>query len=35
MYAVFMPDSEHITVLGMFDRGAGYKDFERIFKDLK
>ena len=35
MYAVFMPDSEHITILGLFDRSANYKDFERIFKDLR
>ncbi len=35
MYAVFMPDSEHITILGLFDRGVDYKDFERLFKDFK
>lgn len=35
MYAVFMPDQQHITILGIFDRGADYKDFERIFKDLR
>jgi hypothetical protein len=35
MYAVFMPDSEHVTILGVFGRKAGYKDFEKIFKDLK
>jgi len=35
MYAVFMPDSSSITVLGVFARGAGYKDFERIFKYLR
>lgn len=35
MYAVFMPDKEHITILGIFDRKADYKDFERIFDDLK
>jgi hypothetical protein len=35
IYAVFMPDKEHITILGVFDRKVGYKDFERMFKDLK
>ena len=35
MYAVFMPDSKHITVLGVFDRNAVYKDFEKIFKEFK
>ncbi len=35
MYAVFMPDSEHITILGIFDREANYKDFERIFRELR
>jgi len=35
MYAVFMPDAKHIAVLGVFDRKAEYKDFERIFKDLR
>ena len=35
MYAVFMPDKEHITILGIFDRKADYKDFERIFKDVR
>lgn len=30
-----MPDKEHITILGIFDRKADYKDFERIFDDLK
>ncbi len=34
IYAVFMPDKEHITILGIFDRKADYKDFERIFNDL-
>jgi len=33
MYAVFMPDSKHITILGIFDREAEYKDFEKIFKN--
>jgi mRNA-degrading endonuclease RelE of RelBE toxin-antitoxin system len=32
MYAAFMPDSEHITILGVFDRKANYKDFEKLFK---
>lgn len=35
MYAVFMPDSKHITILGIFDRDSSYKDFERIFEDLR
>jgi len=35
MYAVFMPDQQHITILGIFDRKANYKDFERIFKELR
>lgn len=35
MYAVFMPDSKHITILGLFKRKADYKDFEKIFKDFK
>jgi len=35
MYAVFMPDSEHITILGIFPRDANYKDFERIFFRLR
>lgn len=35
MYAVFMPDSRHITVLGIFDRSADYRDFENIFKEGK
>jgi len=35
MYAVFMPDTKHITILGVFDRSASYKDFERLFKDLR
>lgn len=35
MYAVFMPDAKHIAILGIFDRKAEYKDFERIFKDLR
>lgn len=35
MYAVFMPDQEHITILGIFDRKAEYKDFERIFDTLR
>ena len=35
MYAVFMPDAQHITILGIFDRNADYKDFERIFKELR
>ncbi len=35
MYAVFMPDAKHITILGVFDRKAEYKDFERLFNDLK
>jgi len=35
IYAVFMPDKEHITLLGIFDRKANYKDFERIFKHMK
>ena len=35
MYAVFMPDSKHITILGVFDRKAEYKDFERIFRELR
>ena len=30
-----MPDSKHITVLGVFDRNAVYKDFEKIFKEFK
>jgi len=34
MYAVFMPDSKYITILGIFDRKAEYKDFERIFRKL-
>lgn len=35
MYAVFYPDAEHITILGVFDRKADYKDFERVFKELR
>ncbi len=35
MYAVFMPDNNSITVLGIFPRSAGYKDFERIFGHLR
>ena len=35
MYAVFMPDAKHITILGVFDRKADYKDFERIFRDYR
>ncbi len=35
MYAVFLPDAKHITILGIFDRGAGYKDFERIFREYR
>ncbi|MBU1201230.1 MAG: hypothetical protein KKA51_01905 [Nanoarchaeota archaeon] len=35
MYAVFMPDSEHITILGIFERKANYKDFENIFREMK
>jgi mRNA-degrading endonuclease RelE of RelBE toxin-antitoxin system len=35
MYAVFMPDKKHITILGVFDRDANYKDFERIFKTFR
>src|SRR3989344_7650968 len=35
MYAVFMPDQQHITILGIFDRDVDYKDFERIFKELR
>jgi len=35
MYAVFMPDAGHITILGVFDRDVDYKDFERIFKELR
>ncbi|MFC1690886.1 type II toxin-antitoxin system RelE/ParE family toxin [Nanoarchaeota archaeon] len=35
MYAVFMPDSKHITILGIFERKSDYKDFERIFEQLR
>jgi len=35
IYAVFMPDSEDITILGIFDRSVNYKDFEKIFNKLK
>ncbi|MFH1055595.1 MAG: hypothetical protein V1744_05835 [Candidatus Altiarchaeota archaeon] len=35
MYAVFMPDNQTITVLGVFDRSKEYKDFERIFAELR
>ena len=35
IYAVFMPDQQNITILGVFDRKAEYKDFERIFSELK
>ncbi len=35
IYAVFMPDQEHITILGIFDRKVGYKDFDRIFSELR
>jgi mRNA-degrading endonuclease RelE of RelBE toxin-antitoxin system len=35
MYAVFMPDTKHITILGIFDREADYRDFERIFGDYR
>lgn len=35
MYAVFMPDSKHITIIGIFERGVDYKDFERIFKSME
>ena len=35
MYAVFMPDSQHITILGLFEREVGYKEFERIFRELR
>ena len=31
VYVVFMPDAQHITILGIFDRKAEYKDFEKIF----
>ncbi|NQV08854.1 hypothetical protein HQ529_03320 [Candidatus Woesearchaeota archaeon] len=35
MYAVFMPDSKHITILGVFPRKSNYKDFEKIFLKTK
>jgi len=35
MYAVFMPDNQTITILGVFPRKTDYKDFERIFAELK
>jgi len=35
MYAVFMPDNQHITILGIFDRSVKYKDFERLFKQMR
>ena len=35
MYSVFDPDSNHIRILGIFDRNLSYKDFERIFGHLK
>lgn len=35
MYVVFMPDSKSVTILGIFDRKAEYKDFEKIFKDYR
>ena len=35
MYAVFMPNKESITVLGIFPRKHDYKDFERLFGYLR
>ncbi len=35
MYAVHMPESNFITVLGVFPRKLDYKDFERLFGYLQ
>jgi len=35
MYALHMPESDQILVLGVFERSQDYKDFERKFKNLK
>ena len=35
MYAVFFPDAEHITILGIFDRKSEYKDFERMYNEFR
>jgi len=35
IYAVFMPDNKTITILGVFERSKDYKDFERLFKELR
>lgn len=35
MYALHMPESNNILILGVFARKCNYKDFENIFKNLK
>jgi len=35
MYAVHIPESNHILILGVFARDMDYRDFEKKFKHLK
>ncbi len=35
MFAVHMPEVNQILILGVFERSKDYRDFERLFKQLK
>jgi len=35
LYALHMPESNQILILGIFERKKDYKDFERKFSQLK
>ncbi|MBD3389216.1 MAG: hypothetical protein GF416_08985 [Candidatus Altiarchaeales archaeon] len=35
LYALHMPKTNHILILGVFDRDKGYQEFERKFIKLK
>lgn len=35
LYALHMPETNQILILGIFERDKGYKEFQRKFKQLK